>query len=75
MLKTETITINGKTFTRTWSDAGYMVERDGALYEEAIDPEELGRTYTETDQPIEDTEATEADYLAALDKLGVSADD
>lgn len=77
MLKTETITINGRTFTRTWSDAGYQVERDGALYDEAIDPAELGRTYTETDQPVEDmdTEATEADYLAALDKLGVSADD
>jgi hypothetical protein len=74
MLKTETITINGKTFTRTWSDAGYQVERDGLRYDEAIDPVGLGRTYTETDQPIGgmDAEATEADYLAALDKLGVS---
>lgn len=35
-----------------------------------------GRTYTETEQEIVDlAELTEADYLEALEKLGVSADD
>ena len=75
MIKTENLTINGKEFVRTYSDSGMMVERDGVLYEEAIDPADSGRTYIETDEPIEGEDATEADYLAALDKLGVSADD
>ena len=52
MLKTEIVTYNGKAYIRTWSDQNMMVERDGALYEEAIDPVEMGRTYAETDQPI-----------------------
>lgn len=30
-----------------------MIERDGVRYSEAIDPAELGRVYTETDEPIE----------------------
>ena len=72
MLKTETVTINGKEYIRTWSDQSVMIERDGALYEEAIDPADSGRTYTETDQPIvHEGEAEEADYLAALARLGV----
>lgn len=66
MIRTETITINGKAYTRTYSDIGYMIERDGAVYEEAIDPAELGRTYTETDQPIPDTELTDSEALAIL---------
>lgn len=76
MIKTENMTINGKAYIRTWSDANMMIERDGALYEEAIDPAELGRVYTETDTAIiyEDAEATEDDYIAALAKLGVQDD-
>ena len=53
MIVTESMTINGKAFVRTYSDNGYMVERDGIRYAEAIDPAELGRTYTETDAPVE----------------------
>ena len=71
MIQTEKMTINGKAYIRTWSDLGMMIERDGALYEEAIDPAELGREYTETEQPIPEAEATEADYLAALERFGV----
>lgn len=44
---------DGVVLNRTYSDGGYMIERDGVRYSEAIDPAELGRTYTETDQPIE----------------------
>ena len=61
---------DGVVLHRAYSDAGMMIERDGALYTEAIDPASLGRTYTETDIPCED-EATEADYIAALNDLGV----
>ena len=53
MIKTETITINGKEFVKTYSDQGYMVEREGARYSEAIDPAEFNRKYTETDEPVE----------------------
>ena len=52
MLKTDTVTINGVDYIRTWSDADMMIERNGEMYEEAIDPIDSGRTYTETNQPI-----------------------
>jgi len=48
MIKTEIITINGTNYQRTYSDIGFMVERDGARYEEAIDPIGSGRVYAET---------------------------
>lgn len=54
MIKTENLTINGKAFIRTFSDSGYMVEREGVRYCEAVDPAEFGRTYTETDELIEE---------------------
>lgn len=60
MIKTEKLTINGKVFVRTYSDNGFMVERDGVRYGEAVDPEELGRTYTETDEPAEPLDETAA---------------
>lgn len=53
MIQTENITINGRELTRTYSDGGYYIQRDGIQYAEAIDPAELGRTYTETDEAIE----------------------
>lgn len=53
MIVTENTTINGKAFVRTYSDAGFMVEREGVRYSEAIDPAEFGRMYTETDEPAE----------------------
>lgn len=65
MIITEQITINNRQFTKTYSDSGYMVERDGAQYSEAIDPAELGRTYTETDIPIEGEGASETEQKAA----------
>lgn len=68
MIVTESLTINGRAFIRTYSDSGYMVEREGVMYSEAIDPAEMGRTYTETDEA---TDATEEDYQAALAEMGV----
>ena len=41
MIKTELITVGGHQFRRTWSDAGFMIERDGAVYSEAVDPAEF----------------------------------
>ena len=47
---------DGVVLNRTYSDAGYYIERDGIRYAEAVDPAELGRTYTETDEliPVEE---------------------
>lgn len=44
---------DGVVLNRTYSDIGMMIERDGKRYEEAVDPAELNRQYTETDEPIE----------------------
>ena len=49
MIKTETFFINNREFTRTYSDAGKYVVRDGISDIEACDPSEFGRTYTEGD--------------------------
>ena len=53
MIITEQLTINEKSFTKTVSDNGFYIERDGVQYSEAIDPSEFDRTYTETDIPVE----------------------
>ena len=72
MIKTEQLIINYKQFTKSYSDSGYMIERDGVQYSEAIDPTELGRTYTETDIPIEgETGLTVSDTLEMLSEMGV----
>ena len=66
MIKTEKLTIKRikvidgkkvaeeKALIKTYSDIGMMIERDGVRYSEAIDPAELNRQYTETDEPIKD---------------------
>ena len=64
MIVTESMTINGKAFIRTYSDYGYMVERDNVRYSEAIDPAELGRTYKEADETIEVYEMSETEEKA-----------
>ena len=53
MIKTELITVDNRQLRRTWSDTGFMIERDGAVYSEAVDPVEFDRVYTETDMPME----------------------
>lgn len=72
MLRMETVVINDKAYIRTWSDVGRMIERDGILYEEALDPAEMGRTYAETDVEIAgDTEADIQDDKAAHSEFWV----
>ena len=52
---------DGWILVRTYSDAGMMIRQDetGDLYAEAVDPEFAGRTYTETNIPIEDDASAE----------------
>lgn len=45
--------INGLVYGYAYSDSGYLIERDGVRYSEAVDPLDSGRVYTETDDPIE----------------------
>lgn len=71
MIQTEKLTISGKTFIRTYSDRGMMIH--GGMpegdYSEAIDPEELGRTYTETNIPIEGEDPTAEEIVNALEEI------
>ena len=68
---------DGVVLERTYSDRGYMIERDGVRYSEAVDPAEENRVYTETNEPIdrehgyEPDKATDADYQSALREMGV----
>ena len=59
MIHIETITLNGRRYTRTYSDTHY-IERDGVEYEEAIDPIDSGRVYTESKTPLPELTDSEA---------------
>ena len=67
---------DGVVLNRTYSDLGMMIGRDGVRYSEAVDPAELNRQYTETDEPVEveTEEATETDYQNALAEFGVGVE-
>lgn len=59
----------GRAMIRTYSDSGRYVMRDGIAYEEAIDPAETGREYTEGDvMPVDEADLAEAARIL----LGVS---
>lgn len=61
MLVTETIKINDHDYLHNYSDAGYLIEREGIYYADAIDPINSGRVYTETDIPIPDSGEEDGD--------------
>ena len=44
---------DGIILNRTYSDLNYKIERDGILYDEAIDPKDANRVYHETTILIE----------------------
>lgn len=43
---------DGVKLYRTYSDQGFRIMRDGIVYDEAIDPEQSGRNYIETNEKI-----------------------
>lgn len=63
MIKTEEYMTrsDGVKLIRTYSDAGFQIRQDqtGIVYSEAIDVENSGYTYTETDIPQEQEEPGE----------------
>lgn len=61
MIISETVKIDDKNYTKTVSDSGYYIERNGIRYVEAIDPLGSCREYTETIELIKtEPETTEA---------------
>lgn len=70
---------DGAVLWRTYSDQSLMIQKNGTgeRYVEAVDVENSGYTYTETDIPIEEAtdELTIDDTLAMLKELGVDIDD
>ena len=70
---------DGVKLYRTYSDRNMMIQKDGTdeTYSEAIDVENSGFTYTETDIPIEGEadDLTVDDTLAMLNQMGVETDD
>lgn len=69
--------INGVMYDYTYSDSGYMIERGGVRYSEAVDPLDSGKVYTETDEPIDvgTKKETVEDYKAVLQVLGVETEE
>lgn len=57
MIRTEYLTTreDGVKLYRTYSNAGFQIRQDqtGIVYSEAVDVENSGYTYTETDIPLE----------------------
>lgn len=52
--------INGIVYKYTYSDAGKMIQRDGVIYVDAVDPYGSDRVYTEVEEKVkEETVNTE----------------
>ena len=70
MIKTE---MYSEDLIRTYSDAGFKIKQDGTgiIYDEAIDPIFMNRTYTETDEPIEKSEEKGAEIFNAQEILDI----
>lgn len=76
MIKAEIVTINGKQFVHTFSDNDMKIERDGIEYDEAYDPIDTGRVYTETNHIIEtvteDIEELKEKYADVVSKYNTA---
>ena len=62
---------DGTVLVRTYSDSNHYIIQDGTgiEYSEAIDPENMNRTYTESEKIIEEDSITEESELEDVDKL------
>lgn len=68
MIISEMFNVNDKDFIRQYSNLGVKIHGGfpEANYDVAEDPAELGRTYVETDIPIEPEEGEAAEILDIL---------
>lgn len=62
---------DGTVLVRTYSDSNHYIIQDGTgiEYSEAIDPENMNRTYTESEKIIKEESITEESELEDVDKL------
>ena len=62
---------DGTVLIRTYSDSNHYIIQDGTgiEYSEAIDPEQMNRTYTESERVIEDSINSGEPQLEEVDKL------
>ena len=62
---------DGTVLIRTYSDSNHYIIQDGTgiEYSEAIDPEQMNRTYTESEKTIEEDSISEESKLEDVDKL------
>ena len=62
---------DGTILIRTYSDSNHYIIQDGTgvEYSEAIDPENMNRTYTENEKVIEEDSISEESKLEDMDKL------
>ena len=62
---------DGTVLVRTYSDSNHYIIQDGTgiEYSEAIDPEQMNRTYTESEKIIEEDSITGESKLEDVDKL------
>ena len=62
---------DGTVLVRTYSDSNHYIIQDGTgiEYSEAIDPENMNRTYTESEKVIEEDSTIEESELEDMDKL------
>ena len=63
--------INGVMYAYAYSDSGYMIERDGVRYSEAVDPRDSARVYTETEELIEAEGSEEEQDISAEEALDI----
>ena len=80
MIVKTTKEINGVVYDYTYSDSDMMIERNGEMYSEAVDPLDCDRTYSETDNPAEtateeaiDVQTAEFIYVETLKKVDENA--
>lgn len=64
MIITEIITLNEKQFLYNYSDLGFQIERDGIIYDEAIDPIDSNRIYSEVEN--NDPEITNDEFVSMI---------
>ena len=62
---------DGTVLFRTYADSNHYIIQDGTgiEYSEAIDPENMNRTYTESERAIEDSINSDELQLEEVDKL------
>lgn len=51
---------------RTYSNINMKIKRDGVLYDDAVDPENSGRTYSETDEVIEGADISAEEMVSII---------